>query len=671
MPLVTLRTVFLLALALSLAACGGAGNSGQTSLPGLMPTGIKSASRSIHTFDGVQPTITYAHNIVENKGSLSVSNTVTTTQPTVGNLLIASVIDYTYSGGGAIVDPPGWTLLDSVTTSSTLASKTYYRWVQPGDTGIWTFNFTLTCYNSVLVMELANVDPQVPIAAHQIKSVAGVNAFTTASLSSARANSFAVALFSTNGITSIASEASGWSDDFHRTGAMQNVLLHNTANGAVQSSLSWANVESGFATLIILTPALVAPPSPTPAPVSTPLAVAPYHIATWAFDGGYGADNIAASDVARLVSYAEGSSKSMRDCHSTSPASCAAIAYFDPDTMYYSTHCGMDDATINAAPEDAFVHYAASGNRIGNTNVNFCGGPTRTYFSNGNSTAWQQLMKARINNQDGYDAYFMDDTAAKTQSFAAGGLGFCPEDGNLHDFCNTTAEYKTDADVVASRAALAKALTHKDGTPAKLVYNGGSIEMYNATPDNYMGTIRESPVVWNGVILSQYFGRTLDLMAQVNHTTGFLNVESTGAPNLQSRLVHSAVILLGYSEGHTVSWEKFENGPSLLSIYPEALLYPSQPLQSMNNGAVDLQVAPGVWRREFAGCFLATQHFGQCAVLLNANSQSVSINPAWLSQTYGHSVTFSGGDVLSGGQTVLNAPLPTSVPGAAGVILTP
>jgi len=400
--------------------------------------------------------------------------------------------------------------------------------------------------------------------------------------------------------------------------------------------------------------------------------VVPYHIATWAYDGGYSADNVAASDVARLVSYAEGSGKAVADCHSTSPPSCIAVMYFNPNMLYYSYHCRMDDAIISKAPESAFVHYASGAHRIGNSRINYCGGPTRTYFMNGNSSAWQEMMNARIHASDQYDAYYMDDTASSLQSLSSGGGGMCPEDHNAYDFCHTTKEYKSDADVVASRAALAHAMTHTDGRPAKMVYNGNiSPALYTSAPSNYMGANVESSVVWADQGRPNRYELTLNFMQQVSKTSGFYILNSRGSGVLSARLIHSAVLLLGYSEGHTVSWEQFESGSSKLSIWPEALIYPTQPLQSMNGAATDLQVAPGVWRREFAGCFLAQKRFGPCAALLNANSHSVAINPKWFAQRYGHSVTFSGGDVLSGGATNLNAPLPGSIAPAGGLILAP
>jgi len=405
---------------------------------------------------------------------------------------------------------------------------------------------------------------------------------------------------------------------------------------------------------------------------STSSSVVPYHIATWSYDGGYSADNVPAWDVARLVSYAEGSGKAIRDCHSTTPTSCTAVMYFDPGIMYKSSYCTTaDTALINAAPEKAFVHYASSGHRIGNSKVTWCGGPLRSYYSNGNSVWWQQQMKARINKGDNYDAYFMDDTASTLHSLASGSDGMCSEDGHPYDLCWTTAEYKTDAEVVASRIALAKALTHRDGRPAKLIYNGGSISLYNMTPDNYIGTVFEASAVWADRGRPERYERTLNSMAQINKTAGFYVLNSRGVGALSARLIHSAVLLLGYSEGHTVSWELFESGPGKLSIWPEALIYPSQPLQSMTKAATDLQVAPGVWRREFASCFLARKQFGACAVLLNANKNVVPINSGWFRQRYGHSVTFLGGDVLSGGQTNVRAPLPKSIAPTGGLILAP
>ena len=254
-PALRLYAVYLVAV--GIAACGGAG--GGVSLPGT--SRVLFSARS----SGQTVSIGYAHPIAEHYAPNSLSNTIVQTVPAAGNLLIANVIDYTW-GGGAIVDPPGWNLLNSAATSGSLTNKTYYRWVAPGDTGVWTFNFTKAAYSSVLIMELSNVSSTGSITAHQINSVAARSTFVTPALATAGVGSFAVALFSTNGSPTIASEASGWSDDFHRTGPLQDVLLHSTAAGTLQSSLTWDRSESGFATLIVLSPSAN---NATPAPATT------------------------------------------------------------------------------------------------------------------------------------------------------------------------------------------------------------------------------------------------------------------------------------------------------------------------------------------------------------------------------------------------------------------
>lgn len=230
---------------------------------------------------GQSATISYAQPIVEHYAPNAQSNTIVQRVPKVGNLLIANVIDYTFGGGG-IIDPPGWTLLDSSVVGTTLSSKTYYRWVQSGDTGVWTVSFSKAAYSSVLIMELANVASDTPIAAHRIQGVSFKSTFTTAALTAGAAGSLDIALFSTNGNTTIAHEASGWTDDFHRAGPLQNVALHATANGSVQSSLTWNASESGFATLIILKPSLS---TATPSAASAGNITIPFWQSSFAFAG--------------------------------------------------------------------------------------------------------------------------------------------------------------------------------------------------------------------------------------------------------------------------------------------------------------------------------------------------------------------------------------------------
>ena len=62
-----------------------------------------------------------------------------------------------------------------------------------------------------------------------------------------------------------------------------------------------------------------------------------------------------------------------------------------------------------------------------------------------------------------------------------------------------------------------------------------------------------------------------------------------------------------------------------------------------------MQVAPGVYRREFGACYDRGAPFGRCAVIVNDTATAVTVSPAWLMQLYAHQITMGGGDVQSGG----------------------
>jgi len=63
-----------------------------------------------------------------------------------------------------------------------------------------------------------------------------------------------------------------------------------------------------------------------------------------------------------------------------------------------------------------------------------------------------------------------------------------------------------------------------------------------------------------------------------------------------------------------------------------------------------LEVAPGVYRREFAKCYYRGRGFGRCAVIVNTNDHAIRVRRRWLTRSYRHRITFVGGDVQSGGR---------------------
>ena len=70
----------------------------------------------------------------------------------------------------------------------------------------------------------------------------------------------------------------------------------------------------------------------------------------------------------------------------------------------------------------------------------------------------------------------------------------------------------------------------------------------------------------------------------------------------------------------------------------------------LDGGHNDLQVAPGVYRREFGACYDRGVPFGACAAIMNTTGHPVAVRASWLSGgAFGHRIAFTGGDVQSGG----------------------
>ena len=127
-------------------------------------------------------------------------------------------------------------------------------------------------------------------------------------------------------------------------------------------------------------------------------------------------------------------------------------------------------------------------------------------------------------------------------------------------------------------------------------------------------------------------------------------------------------MLLGYKPEHLVDWADLEQGQSGdLAVWPEEGIYPTRagavdarsrrPRLPGRTGVVcsrgghnNVQVAPGVYRREFRACYRERIRFGACAAIVNTHRTPVVVRASWLRQvSLHHEITFAGGDVQSGG----------------------
>jgi hypothetical protein len=399
----------------------------------------------------------------------------------------------------------------------------------------------------------------------------------------------------------------------------------------------------------------------------------PGHIETWAYDGtgggGYNqATNTAASLIRQWVTYAEGdmsNGKAATDCHGGTPA-CKALAYLDTNLIYTVASCGSTCSVPiwNDAQENWWLHqpgYTDSAHRL-----TYPSGSHIAYRLNHNVPAVVSWFKNYLDaHGNSFDGMFMDDTAADLAATVYNS-GF-----------SSSQEVTSDSQVQAGHQQMSAGLTHSDGTPFIQINNGVQAQTYlNSMPSlqlttsskNVIGLISEDSSVNHATMLNQlYYGTLVDLMGYVGHTNYslvLLGEASNGDPHW--RRVQQGTVLLGYLPGRIIDWANLETASSNLAVWPEQGIYPTQPVQTMNTpsgsgcltgsgslcasgGHNDIQVAPGVYRREFGACYNQGKLFGRCAVIVNSTTSAVTVQSGWLTQSYGHQITFNGGDVQSGG----------------------
>ena len=332
---------------------------------------------------------------------------------------------------------------------------------------------------------------------------------------------------------------------------------------------------------------------------------------------------------------------------SSSPSSCKTIPDVD---------------ILAAASENWFLHlsgYSDSAHRVWGTDKAGC----VMWSMNPNNTAmqtwWLNSLRAKANN---FDLFFVDMSPmslANATYFPGSGGGCAP----WPTVCTSTNELLDDAAVVAAHVGFMNAMSHKNGSPMHFIYQQAypkltevdDLSAIAATPRIAAVTCEQCIANVGQIVVPRNYEPFLNEMAAVNATNAAFYILSDGdapagsATQVLQRLVTTGIVWLAYSEGHTIVHPNLEQTTNNLAIWPEDLIYPSSPLQTMRLGAADLQVAPGVWRREFATCYQKSIFFGHCAAVVNSTSSSVTIQASWLTRRYTHVVALSGGDVLSGG----------------------
>jgi hypothetical protein len=305
---------------------------------------------------------------------------------------------------------------------------------------------------------------------------------------------------------------------------------------------------------------------------------------------------------------------------------------------------------------------------------------------NPNSTSYQSWWHSYLRaNADNYDFLFADDdymVLSKEMYFTTSGCSPWPSK------CTSTEEIPDDAHMVLAHANMINAMSHSNGSPMnaffqQISFNDALDASAFTTTTPFRGITSEGSISSPAYpALALRYSWVLDEMAEINAVGGmFLLTTQGNSPTGSStqtlqRMLTTGFAWLGYREGRTIVWPDLEqNQPNKLPIWPEDLIYPSQSVQRMAAGHADLEVAAGVFRREFSRCYQKGVYFGACASVVNANRYAITVETSWLSSGYHHMVTLIGGDVLSGGTAQISgAPFiagTSQVQAGGAVLLTP
>jgi hypothetical protein len=389
------------------------------------------------------------------------------------------------------------------------------------------------------------------------------------------------------------------------------------------------------------------------------------HIATWAFDDGCnGGAGASSGFVHQWLNYAEsncGSSRKARvNCHSRHRTYCYSMQYLDTDWYFAADH----DRVASAASSNWWLH-APSPNQ---GRMIFTGGLGGAYLINQSRPAvrsfFQSYVRRHYNADDGLLMDWQSPSLSQELYYSTCG-------------CSRTSEIRTNAALRAAHQAMSAALTHRDG--ARFIQADNTLPTNPSLPQGLnMLNPRIGVDAWtvegepeNDGALDPDYSTLLDQIAYVStRTSGFVAPMSrapAGAPyQAQSRRVQEATMFLGYSPRHLVDWANLEVGSRHLAVWPEEGIYPTHPLQSMRRpggrgclagtgrvcskgGHRSVEVAPGVYRREFRSCYVRRAPFGACAAIMNTTGRWITVRSRWLRIPLHHQITFNGGDAQSGG----------------------
>jgi hypothetical protein len=461
----------------------------------------------------------------------------------------------------------------------------------------------------------------------------------------------------------------------------------------------------------------------------------PKHVLTWAYDGGYGAQTDGANAISTnaasrrhiqtWLSFAEAGiqvngqpQKAFYDCPSDGP--CKNVVYYDPVKVFLTCWPDKDFISENSG-EAYYLHSgspASASNRISRTRK-ACKALTTAYFPNLSNPAVGQWFAKRYLwriPENTNTVMFQDDSGARCKGRFAYGKTLIPNELQSGLSC--------EASMVSSLRTVADQIRWQDGKGVPAILNAFDVlpteaantasvdliapgsqiiggieengEIYGTkfTPRVVFGDVNTASLVYarNPEALYGFDATANPAPGSSNACVDSINNTEDSCGALQLRRDMLASFWLALREGRTFIWENFTfsgnaccGGAKVLAVYPEASIYPTDPIQALKTfdprvpttdgsgcgpqpgvGGIqsfvvqcgtlnDGKTPAGVYVREFRQCYNFGQLVGtgQCAVVMNTTSGAVIVGH-WFTKSYTNSMVLGtgptdGADVLTAG----------------------
>ena len=459
----------------------------------------------------------------------------------------------------------------------------------------------------------------------------------------------------------------------------------------------------------------------------------PNHVPTWAHDGPNGGQTdpgttststnpTSQRDIWTWLSYAETGTigrptKAYFDCHAAG-SPCKLVIYYDPGRVYSACPGGIDKKFVTQnTGEDFYLHDSASvspSNRTTGSQAKWCNGSPILYPNWYNPAVGQWYARTLLWQfpENPNTMMFQDDSSAECLGRFRKGENFVPYELQGKGNCEQS--------IVMGLRTVADQMRWQDGMRVPVIANGFALHHYQrmandasialaAPGSNIVGGLSERQITrgttyeprgvfadvntaslayaLNSDALYVLLGNTKAAVGSTQPCSDSPHNLEDGCGALQMRRNLLAAFWLAYKEEHTVLFETgIRDDPHLLSVFPEASIYPSNPIQALKpfnsnvrttngsgcgpspgSGGIqsfavacgtlnDGKTPAGVYVREFRECYNFGQLIGAgwCALVANTTNRAVTADGTWFTKGYTHTMVVgsgpqNGADVLTAG----------------------